>query len=201
MWLVPVVVLVLLLWLFLLRTKAAPNAPAQPAQQPGPIQAAEPQSASDGAASTPDQKWRQSNQQALKQAARGDWDSYACTLQDQGDQLFDEGKRLRAIDTYSRVLFVQINGPRDAEPFTGKGFVTGQVYDRVRECAADAGLDAAGTRSKFIDAAGKIYDAAMPMDPAQAWDAISANRAKMAEEDRAKREARNKARREAKKPT
>lgn len=139
--------------------------------------------------------------------ASGDWESYACVEKDKGDQLYAEGRRKRAIDIYCRVLFLQINGATDTSqmkslgetvaPFGAHGFVTGQVYERMVECCKEATMTDDDIKARFIEAVAKTHNKAMPMDPAQAWEAIKANRAELAECDRIKREARNKARRDA----
>lgn len=197
MWFIPLLGLGVLLLCLLRKRPASVVAPAKVARHPGPAEVAETQPADVIAGSTPEQKWRQSTQRAVQQAERGDWHSYARTLQALGDQLCDEGSGLEAINLYCRVLFVQINGPVDRAPFTGKGFVTDRVYDRMMEFTGVAGLDTAGTRAQFIAAAGKIYRRPMPLSPPEAWEAISANRSQKADEQRQQREARNAARRAA----
>jgi hypothetical protein len=209
MWAIPLAIAAVLLWVFLRRKKPAPakrDEPPAVADTPAPPCTTE--ESTDTA--TPDAKWRQLNQKALKLATKGDWDAFACALQDQGDQLFKEGRGAQAVDTYCRVLFLQINGATDTSglralgetvaPFSGRGFVSSDIYARVVEFANAGGMDDAAIKSKFVEAAAKIRNPAMSLEPAQAWEAIKANRAKLAEEDRIKREARNLARRKAKTP-
>jgi hypothetical protein len=197
MWFIPLALLgALLLW-FLRKRHASVVAPAKAVQHANPMDGAETRPVDVKADSTPEQKWRQSSQQAVKQAERGDWHSYARTLQALADQLCDEGSGLEAISIFCRVLFVQINGPVDGAPFTGNGFVTDRVYDRMIEFAGVAGLDTAGTRAQFIAAAGKIHRRPMPLSPPEAWEAISANRSQKADEQRQQRAARDAARRAA----
>lgn len=182
-------------WWFLRKRNTAQVAAAKALQRPATVDMADTQPADAHfdaeAATTSEQKWRRSSAQAVKQAERGEWQSYARTLQAMGDQLCDEGSSLEAINIYCRVLFVQINGPVDGAPFSGNGFVTDRVYDHVMEFCGVAGLDGAATRAKFIEAAGKIYRRAMPLSPAQAWEAVRVNRATLVEALRQQREARN----------
>jgi hypothetical protein len=194
MWSIPLVLVGALLWWFFRKRDAAAEAPAKFAKRPDGLDAADIQAADTQVATTPEQQWNQASQRAVRQAECGDWHAYSCTLQALGDQLCEEGSGLEAINIYCRAMFVQINGPVDGAPFTGNGFVTDRIYDRMIEFAGVAGLDTAGTRAKFMDAAAKIHRRPMPLNPAKAWEAISANRAQHADAERQRREARNAAR-------
>ena len=97
MWAIALAIAAVLLWALLRRKKSAPAKQGDPRRVIGvPAQGLTTEENSGTA--TPDAKWRQLNREALRLAANGDWDAYACALQDQGDQLTEEGRAARAFE-------------------------------------------------------------------------------------------------------
>jgi len=132
---------------------------------------------------SPDQKWAELQQEAMDCAKDGMWGLYSNVLREQAEFLRKEGKARNAFDTYSRVLYLDVNGASnagndkaywaDSPPFDLEfSMVAPMIYANFVKCAEQSGLHGDARKEAFIASSKRMRNKNIPIGPEAAWDKI-----------------------------